>query len=223
MLIGMPEPRSTPPPGATSSCRAWSAHAAELARRTACELAVLPDTPATRSQVLHDGVELLRPGVHASPASLRTMADRAVAIGCALGGDLRGDHVIAGSSAAWVHLGGRPPSRIFLVTLARPEHLAGVRMRQAPLPLADVEVIGGCPVTAPERTALDLLRFAEDDPSADPAGLVLELVRTGHARAAAIDERLDALERRPHLRRARQRWARIRAALPETRRPVSAG
>lgn len=204
----------------SSPCRAWSLHAAELALLTSRDLEVLPDTPSTRSQVLHDPVWPLRPGVHVSAGSLRTMADRAVAIGCALGADLRASHVIAGESAIWVYAGGRPPREIALLSLARPVSLAGVRMRQAPLTVEDVDVVGGCPVVVAERAALDVLRFRPDDEDAEAHAEVTALLDAGLTTATEIRSRLHALGRTPHVRRAARRWADV---LDGLRSPQPAG
>lgn len=205
----MPSLPLAPAPPRASGCGAWSAHAGDLARRIAGELAAYPDGPSTRSCARHDGLVPLRDGVWAHPASLLTMPDRAVAIGCALGADLSADLVVAGLSAAWVLTGVAPPPLLELVTTARPRALAGTRIRQVEVSPAEVEAIGGCPVTIPVRTAIDVLRFAADDALALRA--VEALLRSGHADPRAIDRRLASCAALPHLRRARARWSAVSA------------
>ncbi|GAB2550472.1 hypothetical protein [Brachybacterium huguangmaarense] len=192
---------------ATPPCRAWSAHAEHLALAIAPDIALWPDTPTTRSVAADGSLVLLRPGVRVPRVWTAVPADRAVSIGCALGDDLRVSDVIAGASAAWVWVGGAAPLPLDLITLARPRTLAGVSIRQAPLARTDVEAVGGCPVTVPDRTAVDLLRFEDDERRT--AWLVRALVDSGHATAEAIDGRLARLDGRPHARSARERWERI--------------
>lgn len=210
MLTGMSSPAL---PVHVPDCRAWSAHAEDLARELTAHMRIWQDDATSRSNRHHGDVHELRPGVFVPVAYLTSMADRAVAVGCALGAQLRASFVIAGRSAAWVALGGPPPAQIDLLNLARPCALAGVRMREAPLGREDVEAIGGCPVTVPGRTVVDILRFAPDA-RAVAAMLDLGLVSEGEVR-----QRLEALDGRPHARRARARWAEL---LSELRWPRAA-
>lgn len=201
MLTGMsPVAAAAPVP----ACRAWSAHAEDLGRELSVHARIWGDDATSRSHRHHGDVHELRPGMFVHVAYLVSMADRAVAIGCALGDELRASFVIAGRSAAWVCLGGPPPAQIDLLTLRRPYVLAGVRMREAPLPREDVEAIGGCPVTVPERTVVDLLRY---EPAAQE--VTAALLEVGRVDEGSIRRRLDALEGHPHARRARARWAEL--------------
>lgn len=187
-------------------CRAWSRHAEDLAARTQADLDLFDGSPTTHSQARDGLVVRLRTGVYAPLAALGSMPDRAVALGCALGPDLRPDLVIAGASAAWVCLGGAPPRLLGLISLGRPASLAGVHMRQAPLAAGEVEAHGGCPVTVPGRTALDLLRFADPRDEAETLGAMRRLLASGHVTEAEVSARLARAAGLPHLRRAQARW-----------------
>lgn len=203
MLADMSSPAALPVPARVPACRAWSAHAEDLARELTAHTRIWRDDATARSNRHHGDVHELRPGVFVPVAYLTSMADRAVAVGCALGDQLRASFVIAGRSAAWVCLGGPPPAEIDLVTLARPHALAGVRMREAPLGREDVEAIGGCPVTVPGRTVVDLLRYAPD------AAAAAAMLEHGLVDEDDVRRRLDALDGRPHARQARARWAEL--------------
>lgn len=192
-------------------CRAWSAHAESLAPRISRELAQWPDHPGHRVLVAEGQLVEVRTGVLVPAPSLASMPDRAIAIGCALGADVRASHVIASASALWVLLGGAPLLPIQLLTTARPTSLGGVTVRQAPLSPGDVETIGGCPVTVPARSATDLLRFAAEDEVA--IAWCARLLASGHAREREITARLEGQDGMPHLRRARQRWDAVRGGL----------
>lgn len=191
-------------------CRAWSEHAADLASGIEPLLERWPATPVTE-RMIADG--LLRPiarGVHLPPRWHPSAPERAVALGCALGEALREGFVIAASSAAWVHVGGPPPRGISVISPDRPRVLADVRVRQAQLHRGEVEAVGGCPVTAPARTALDVLRF-EPGPTGDR--LVRDLVASGHLAEREMDRALRTSAGRPHVRTAENRWEVILSSL----------
>lgn len=188
-------------------CTVWSAHAADLAELVAADLGLFSDGPAARSSAIHREAVRLRVGTWAHRGSVLSMPDRAVALGCALGDDLSPDLVIAGLSAAWVCCGGEPPDTVELVTVRRPVPLAGVTMREAQLRSEDVEAIGGCPVTVPERTAEDILRFCPADAVAHRA--IAALLASGHTSERAVARRLGRLSPVPYRRRALDRWRRV--------------
>lgn len=200
-----------PAPARFVPCRAWSRHAEDLAARTQADLDLFDDSPATHSQMRDGLVVRLRTGMYAPLAALGSMPDRAVALGCALGPDLRADLVIAGASAAWVCLGGAPPRLLGLISLGRPASLAGVHMRQAVLDPGEVEAHGGCPVTVPGRTALDLLRFAAPRDEGEAVDAIRRLLRSGHVTEAEVSARLARAAGLPHLRRAQARWETVLA------------
>lgn len=194
-------PAPPPPP-----CQAWSLQAADLAAPIAAEMACWPEGPSAVALVASGELVRLRPGALLPAASLQTPCDRALAIGCALGTELRASSVIADASACWVLLGGPAPRTLTLLTTARPVALAGVRMRGCPLDPSDVEAVAGCPLTVPARTATDLLRFEESESATHQVGL---LVGAGHVDLAEIADRLAGMPGHPHLRRARERLARL--------------
>lgn len=181
----------------------WSVHAADLARDVQDQLQCWPDTPTTRSLVADGLLTPVRPGVYLPGGHRLSMPDRAVAIGCALGPELRGHHVIAGTSAAWVLLGGSLPRPLDLLTTSRPHRIAGVRVRQGTVDRVGVESIGGAPITVPARTAVDLLRFT---PEHRAVQLVAALVDSGHCREREVEDRIAALDAHPYARRARDLW-----------------
>lgn len=199
-------PRALPAPAAPEHpCRVWSAHAEDLALALAAEIAAWPESPVQRLLAARGHLVLLREGSYVPASALASMAARAVVIGCALGTALRGSFVIAGPSAAWVLAGGPCPSPIALLSTARPVVLAGVVMRQAPLPARDVESIGGCPLTVPERSATDALRFEALPECA--LSTVRSLRDAGLLDDEEVERRLRRLDGHPHARRARERWS----------------
>lgn len=160
------------------------------------------ESPSTRVLVAEGHLARLLPGRYLPPDLLRSAVGRALALGCALGSRLQSHHVIAGPSAAWVVLGGRPPATAELLSPAHRGELAGVVLRHARLQPEDVETVGGAPVTIPVRTAVDLLRFA---PAAVAAPLLKRLVDSGHVEADEMRQRLFRMHRHPGVRAARNR------------------
>lgn len=147
----------------------------------------LPPTPLVRPAdvgavawhlLLRDGHLVRLRGDVALPAGVRpTPALRAAALGplvpprCA----------VARAAAAWVHVGGPPPARVDLVAPSGgrvPDPAPGRAAAATALPDADVVLLGGVRVTAPRRTAVDLL-------SHDPPERALPLVARLHA--AGVD------------------------------------
>lgn len=205
----VPVPRHigpAPPPGA--ACAAWSFHAAELAVDVAGLIHEWEETPAVAVMVADGELVRLLPGSFVPPDLLSNPVDRVISLGCAIGPRLRAHHVVAGVSAAWVLLGGQPPSPAELLSMAHRSTVAGVVIRHAQLRSGDVEIIGGAPVTEPARTAVDLLRF-ERDPEA--LELVCRLVDEGHVTAEGVRMRLAAMRRHPGARAADAMLAQILA------------
>ncbi|WP_198684088.1 hypothetical protein [Brachybacterium sp. YJGR34] len=190
-------------------CAAWSRHAAELAVPLGAALERWEETPTTRQMVADGLLVRLLPGIHIPPDMLDGAVPRVLALGCALGERLQAHHVVAGPSAAWVILGGTPPSPAELLSPAHRGEIAGVHQRYSRLLPREVETLGGAPVTTPERTAMDLLRFAPDG-VARPA--LHRLVDAGHLAPEAVARRLDGLRRHPGARAARRRLERMLAA-----------
>lgn len=191
-------------PGLTSIglCAAWSRHAAELAVPLGAALQRWEETPSTHALVADGYLTRILPGIFLPPDLLRSAVQRALALGCALGGQLQAHHVIAGPSAAWVVLGGPPPPYAELLSPAHRGDQAGVVLRHARLQPDEVETIGGAPVTIPVRTAIDLLRFA---PSWVAEPTLQRLVAAGHAQVPQIRQRLHRMYRHPGVQAARDR------------------
>lgn len=197
-----------PPSGAPSAtaCAAWSLHAAELAVPVARELQVWEESPTTARMVADGYLWRLLPGVYAPPDLLDSAVGRALALGCAVGEQLRPHHVIAGPSAAWVLLGGAPPEPAELLSATHRSPVAGVVMRHAQITAEQIETLGGAPITVPARTAVDLLRFAREEVA---AALVAALLESGHVQAREIRATLSGMAHQHRARSARQRLQRI--------------
>ncbi|APX31603.1 hypothetical protein BH708_01490 [Brachybacterium sp. P6-10-X1] len=161
------------------------------------------ENPSVAAMVRDDLLARVLPGIFLPPDLLRTAVERALALGCALGGQLQSYHVIAGPSAAWVFLGGPPPSPAELLSSAHRGSIIGATVRTARLHPHEVETIGGAPVTSPLRTAVDLLRFCPDHVTV-PA--LRGLLGGGHLTERTIWRQLQAMGRRPGARAARGRW-----------------
>lgn len=201
-----------PPPRAASIglCAAWSRHAAELAVPLGASLEHWEETPTAQSMVADGVLVRILPGIFLPPDLLGTAVGRALALGCALGGGLQSHHVIAGPSAAWVVLGGVPPSPAELLSPAHRGDRAGVVLRHARLRPDEVETIGGAPVTVPVRTAVDLLRFS---PMGVARPALAGLILGGHASATRIRSHLWGLSRHPGAHAARGRLEEVLGAL----------
>ncbi|MGP9539976.1 hypothetical protein ACT3SP_18440 [Brachybacterium sp. AOP43-C2-M15] len=203
-----------PPPVPIGLCAAWSRHAAELAVPIGGALQRWEETPSTRVMVAEGQLVRLLPEIFLPPDLLCGAVERALALGCAMGAHLQSHHVIAGPSAAWVVLGGAPPSPAELLSPAHRGERAGLVLRHARLHPGDVETIGGAPVTVPVRTAMDLLRFAAA-PVAGPA--LRGLVAAGHMEVDEVRERLRRMHRHPGVQAARDRLEALLATDPVTR------
>lgn len=200
-----------PPPARTGLCAAWSHHAAEIAVPLGPELVRWEESPTSWGMVQERLMVRLLPGIFVPPDLLGSAVQRALLLGCALGGQLQPHHVIAGPSAAWVLLGGEPPSPAEILSSAHRGSILGVRVRTAKLHPREVETIGGAPVTGPLRTAVDLLRFSPDH----VAGPLLRvLVEDGYVREIEIHRRLARLERYPGVSSARDRLGPLLAVPP---------
>lgn len=201
-----PPPCDRPPPSVRlrpiGLCAAWSHHAADLALPLGAELQRWEETPTTAAMVARGEIVRLLPGVFLPPDLLGTSVRRALALGCALGEHLQSHHVIAGRSAAWVHLGGRPPASLEMLSPAHRGILAGVVQRHARLGPGDIDTVGGAPVTTPRRTASDLLRFS---PEAIARPLLRRLERAGLVEHEELRAHLHRLHRHPGVQEARER------------------
>ncbi|MFC7374283.1 MULTISPECIES: hypothetical protein [unclassified Brachybacterium] len=210
----VPGPRAVgPPPLPTGLCAAWSHHAAELAVPLGAGLERWAESPSVQTMVKDGLLARLLPGIFLPPDAMRSAIDRALALGCALGGRLQSYHVIAGPSAAWVLLGGEPPAPAELISPAHRGPVAGTTVRHCRLRPLEVETIGGAPVTEPVRTAVDLLRFSPDH-VAQPA--LTRLIASGHVPEGAVEQRLWEMERYPGAREARHRLRRMMLEPAET-------
>ena len=187
-------------------CAAWSHHAAELALALGGDLQRWEETPTTAAMVGRGELARLRPGIFLPPDLLDSAVRRALAVGCALGEHLQPHHVIAGPTAAWVHLGGIPPAPLELLSPSHRGVLAGVVQRHARLAPGEIDTLGGAPVTTPRRTAVDLLRFSPEE-TARP--LLRGLERAGLVEAEEVRAHLHRLHRHPGVQAARERLARI--------------
>lgn len=190
-------------------CRAWSAHAEDLALGLAEEISRWPENPVQRLLAARGELVRVREGCYVPTTHLSSMAARAVVTGCALGGALRSTFVIAGPSAAWVLSGGAPPLALTFLSTGRPMVVAGALIRQAVVRAHDVESIGGCPLTVPGRTATDVLRFGTDEACA--VTTVSRLLGTGLLDPEDVERRLHVLSGHPHARRAATRWEAVLA------------
>ncbi|MFC0675387.1 hypothetical protein [Brachybacterium hainanense] len=201
----------SPAAQAGAPCVAWSQHAADLAAAMAPQLEGWPETPATQALVLDGELLPMRAGRYLPAVDARSCVDRAIAVGCAVGEHLRSHQVIAGATAAWVLLGGRPPEVLELISPSHRTIIAGVEVHQAEIRPGDVVVLGGAPITAPGRIATDLLRM---HPEHTACRIVEELLETGHLGMQEVARRLDLLFGAPHTRRARRLLREVRVPAP---------
>lgn len=180
-------------------CSAWSPHAADLAEGIAPHLEGWEESPALQALVLDGALLRLAPGLYA-PADLATsMVRRAILLGCAVGPALRSHHVVAGWSACWVHTGGPFRGPIELLTTSHRSVVAAARVQHGAYRPEEVERIGGAPVTTAARTAVDLLRRAEEGAACDA---VVRLIRDGSCTAEEIRASLRSVIGMRHARRA---------------------
>lgn len=98
--------------------------------------------------------------VYAPSHLRRTAALRACALGLLLPRGISAGSVLCGESAAWVHLGGRAPARITLISeVFRRGRGSGAplwQVHQVRVADTDVDHFGQIAVTSPLRTAVDL-------------------------------------------------------------------
>jgi hypothetical protein len=203
--------------GRAEQLAVWSQQAVDLARDLAPALLDWPDDPAQSSQVLAGDLWELIPGLYLPGDLSPGLVDRAVLVGLAAGAELRAHHVVTGPSAAWVMLGCRPVPPLELSTPGHRGVVPGFVVRHLVLSPSEVRTIGGVPVTAPARSAADVLRFS-------PRGLALDLVRelveTGWCTCEEIGTLLDVAPRRRGNARARAMLSALEAAATvSARRP----
>ena len=116
--------------------------------------------------------------------------------------------VLARQSAVWVHTGASRPDRLDVVLTGTRHRSTGmVRVHAERLAEHDVVHVGGAPVTAPARTAVDVARWC---PPRDVAAWVGALARSGLT-GAEVAVALETATGLPGVSRARELLAR---ALP---------
>lgn len=158
-------------------------------------------TAAALSRMCHEG--LLRPvlrGVYAAcdatdDAGLRARAARSAAGRPGVLGHL---------TAAWVHGATDAPPAVLDVLEVRSVWVpaaTGVRVHAARLSDADVVQVAGISVTSRVRTAVDLSRWL---PGEEGRGVLTRLLATSLACPCRALDRLAAMDRPPHARRARE-------------------
>lgn len=206
-----PPPRSPAPAPVGIACFAWSRHAAELAVPVARALERWEDTPSTAGMVEDGYLVPLLPGIYVPPDVVATSVGRALAVGSALGTRLRAHHVLAGATAAWVVLGGPPPAQVELISPAHRGPIAGTLQHGSPLGVDEVETVGGAPITVPDRTAVDLLRF---EAGGDRLLAVARLLAGGHTTRDRVRRRLASITHHPGARSAEAAMDRACALVP---------
>lgn len=110
--------------------------------------------------------------------------------------------VVARTSAAWVHTGGEPPARVAVLVAPRtrrPDPHPVRLVHEAPLPDADLVLLGGVRVTTLERTAADVARWCGQEQA---QALLRALLAAGLDVGGAL-RRLDAAPGRRGVPRAR--------------------
>jgi hypothetical protein len=145
--------------------------------------------------------------------------DRALVIGCGLGTRLRAEHVIAGATACWVHTGGPLPQPVHLHTETHRMVLGGVQVLRGPLDIAEIEQVGGAPVTTPLRTAVDLLHLQR---SGTALWCLSRLLRHGLVDLTTLEDRVRTGPPRARHRVARTRLQVLRAREGARSQPASA-
>lgn len=199
-------PAAVAPLRSIGLCAAWSHHAAEIAVGIGAHLERLEETPTTVGMLADGVVVRILPGVFLPPDLLGSAVERALAIGCALGEHLQSHHVVSGTSAAWVLLGGHPSLPLELLSPAHRGRVAGVVLRHARLAPGEIDTLGGAPVTTPRRTATDLLRFA---PEPLAGALLRALIEAALVEEGEIAASLEGMYRHPGVHAARERLERI--------------
>ncbi|WP_100350927.1 hypothetical protein [Luteimicrobium subarcticum] len=90
-----------------------------------------------------------------------------------------GSTIVAGPTAAWVHVGGVSPRTLHVVHRSgthRPRAPQGVRVRQAMLLADDLATVGGHQLTSVQRTGLDVARH---EPAAHAVETIVALTALG--------------------------------------------
>jgi hypothetical protein len=119
--------------------------------------------------------------------------------------------VLADRSAAWVW-GWSPERTALRLCVAKTARIGSNtrrahQVREAAIDPDEIHVVGGVPVTSPERTLIDLARFDERD---DIAGLLARGIRAGGMSPEVV---WAALDRRPASAGRRRARVRLIAAL----------
>lgn len=109
-------------------------------------------------------------------------------------------------TAAWVHVGGRPPDRVTVLVRSgarRPEPHPDRVSAEADLVDHDVQAVGDVLVTTVARTAVDVARWA-------PTPVAVPVLRALLARGLDLDDALRRLEAQPGGRGVRTARATLR-------------
>ncbi len=134
----------------------------------------------------------------------------------------RSDRVIVElRSAAWVHgVIPRPPAvaELCVSVSARTHRGPTTGLREVRFDQGDLVSLGGVLVTSPLRTALDLIRNADDREHAEHRGALLELLGIAGATPRRAMELLDGRRKLPGKARALQRLETLEAGRPFSRR-----
>ncbi|MCK0115536.1 hypothetical protein MWU57_00670 [Isoptericola sp. S6320L] len=128
--------------------------------------------------------------------------------------------VVTGRTAAWVHAGYDDAQSLDLVYPAgrhQPDRPLGARLWQGPLLHGDTIHLARVPVTAPDRTVVELVLH---DP--DPVPAVLALVRHAGAEPSAARRSLERRTRAVGRPRAREHLDAVEAALARADAEVGA-
>lgn len=158
--------------------------------------------------LVRDGLLRVVRGDAACPADARI--DPAVRAGL-LAGELPAGAVVTGRTAAWVHTGYDDDQALDLTYPAgrhQPDRPAGARLWQGPLLHRDTLHLASVPVTAPDRTVVELVLH-----DTDPVPAVLALARHAGADLSAARRSLERRTRAVGRPRAREHLDAAEAAL----------
>jgi hypothetical protein len=117
--------------------------------------------------------------------------------------------VVGRRSAAWVHTGGRRPDKVSVLYAPhgyRPRDAPHLEIAQATMRSWESQTLGGVQVTTPERTALDVATWCDDD-SAHTV-----LVRLAH-HGVDLEDAVVRLTTHAHWRSAERARARLLRAV----------